>query len=262
MSRKHKIRWQENDKQELARAVKNFNAKISRIEKKYPELKNALPEKMKVGELKDLINTRQDLKRELNSLKRFTDVKNRISLQEDGTLEGIEIYGDYNIKITKWQKKEINRRIATINTRRKKRLEALEQKQVTSRGQQQGYTVGQIGVGSIQMNELSPMTGLTAGASEESVRRKFKSALIQSQSDFLTLSDYRAKSSYIKGLYRNFNADEIQDIIEAVENMPVEKWLDIFQSDADAKFEGLYPGNREQELQYQTALRSVWLPKR
>lgn len=262
MSRKYHIRWQENDQQELAKAVRNFNAKISRIEKKYPELKNALPEKMKVGELKRLINTRQDLKREINSLKRFTNKKNKIGLLDDGSYEGIEIYGDYNIKVTKWQRKEINRRIATINTRRKKRLEALKETQVTSRGKQQGYTVGQLGVGSIQMNELAPMQGLTPGASEESVRRKFKSVLIQSQSDFLTIRDFRTKSSYITGLYRNFNENDIKDIVDAIENMPVDKFLEVFNSDNDAKFEGLYPGNKAQEQEYVKSLKAVWLPKR
>ena len=262
MSRKYKISWQESDYQDLNKAVKNFNAKISRIEKKYPELKNALPEKVKVGELRNIINTRQDLKREINSLKRFTDKSNRINLSDDGTYNGIEIYGDYNIKITKWQRKEINRRIATINTRRKKRLEALMQTPVTSRGEEQGYTVGQVGVGSIQMNELKPMEGLTAGASEESVRRKFKSALIQSQSDFLTIRDFRTKSSYITGLYRNFNENDIKDIVSAIENMPVDEFLKVFNSDNDAKFEGLYPGNKDQEKEYIKSLRAVWLPKR
>lgn len=262
MSRKHKIRWQETDNQELTRAVKNFNAKISRIEKKHPELKNALPEKASVRQLKELVNTRQDLKREINSLKRFTDKNNRINIQDDGTYEGIQIYGDYNIKITKWQIKEINRRIATINTRRKKRLEELEKTQVTSRGEKQGYTVGQVGVGSIQMNELRPMQGLTPGASEKSIKMKFQSALIQSQSDFLTLRDFRAKSSYITGLYRNFNENDIEDIVEEIEKMPVEKFLEIFNSDNDAKFEGLYPGNKEQEKEYVKSLKAVWLPKK
>ena len=95
-----------------------------------------------------------------------------------------------------------------------------------------------------------------------SVKKLYKSAVIQSQSDFLTLSDYRAKSSYITGLKRNFNVNEIQDIIDAIENTPVDQWLHTFQTDADAKFEGLYPGNKEQEKQYADALRSVWLPKR
>lgn len=262
MSRKYHIRWQKSDNQELTKAVRNFNAKISRIEKKYPELKNALPEKMKVGELKDIINTRQDLKRELNALKRFTDKNNKISKLSDGSYSGIEIYGDYNIKVTKWQRKELNRKIAIINTRRKRRLEALQKTQVTSRGEKQGYTVGQVGVGSIQMNELAPMEGLTPGASEESIRRKYKSALIQVQSDFLSDRDFRTKSSYITGLHRNFNAEEIKDIVAAIEEMPVDKFLETFNSDADAKFEGLYPGNKAQEKQYADSLRAVWLPKR
>ena len=60
MSRKHKIRWKESDQQELRKAVKNFNAKIDRIAKKNPELKNALPEKASIRQLKELIKTRQD----------------------------------------------------------------------------------------------------------------------------------------------------------------------------------------------------------
>lgn len=72
MSRRHNIKWQKSDSQDLSKAVKNFNAKISRLEKKNPELKNALPEKVSVRQLKELINTRQDLKREINSLKRFS----------------------------------------------------------------------------------------------------------------------------------------------------------------------------------------------
>lgn len=262
MSRKYHIRWQKSDYENLTRAVKNFNAKISRLEKKYPELKNALPEKMKVGDLKKIINTRQDLKREINALKRFTDKKNKISKLSDGSYSGIEIYGDYNIRITKWQRIELNRKIAIINIRRKKRREAILDTQVTSRGEEQGYTVAQVGVGSIQWNDLAPMEGLTPGASEESVRRKYKSALIQSQSDFLTIRDFRTKNSYITGLYRNFNAEEIKDIVAAIEKMPVDKFLETFNSDADAKFEGLYPGNKSQEKQYADALRAVWLPKR
>ena len=42
MSGKSKIRWQKSDSEELNRAVKNFNAKITRIAKKNPELENAL----------------------------------------------------------------------------------------------------------------------------------------------------------------------------------------------------------------------------
>ena len=85
MSKYHKIRWNESDEQELKRAVRNFNAKLRRLEKKDPQKynKNTLPtfwdsvnetytNRVSVGQMKELINTRNDLKRELNSLKRFS----------------------------------------------------------------------------------------------------------------------------------------------------------------------------------------------
>ena len=94
MAKQHPIKWKQTDDKELAKVVRNFNNKISRITKKNPDLKNALPDKISVRQLKELINTRQDLKRELNALRRFS---------KRGA-EEIITYGDYNIKVTKWQK--------------------------------------------------------------------------------------------------------------------------------------------------------------
>ena len=74
MRKQYNIKWNESDGAELRRTVKNFNAKISRLQKKYnddPKKLSALPEKVSVKQIKDLVATRQDLKRELNSLQRF-----------------------------------------------------------------------------------------------------------------------------------------------------------------------------------------------
>lgn len=67
-----KIRWRENDKKELARLAKNFNAKIDYQIKKNPELKNVLPEKVKVRDLKKDIVSRKDLNRTLDKLATFS----------------------------------------------------------------------------------------------------------------------------------------------------------------------------------------------
>ena len=67
MSKYHKIRWNESDSRELEKAVRNFNAKVTRLAKNNPQNKSALPEKVQVRQLKELINTRNDLKREINS---------------------------------------------------------------------------------------------------------------------------------------------------------------------------------------------------
>ena len=93
MSRKYNIRWREADEKELQRVVKNYNAKLSRLAKKNPEMKNALPDRVSAAQLRDMIETRQDLNRELNSLRRFS---------QKGAEELVEVPdNDYNLKITK-----------------------------------------------------------------------------------------------------------------------------------------------------------------
>lgn len=254
MSRKHKIRWKESDEQELKKAVKNFNAKLDRIAKKNPQLKNALPERASVKMLKELINTRQDLKREINSLKRFNQ-KRGFDVDKD-----IVTYGDYNIKITRWQRNEINRRVAIINRRRKERLEAIEGTEVTSRGEKQGYTKGQVGMGKQEMLELKPMTGLTPGMNQDQVKNKYKKALIYSQSDFFTLKDIRCKANYITGLKNNFGIGTIDDLIKYIEEMPLDKFLEIFRSDPNASFEGQYYPKEDKKIEYANNLKATWMP--
>lgn len=268
MSKKSKIRWQKTDNKELEKAVRNFNAKITRIEKKNPELKNALPERASVRQLKDLINTRQDLNREINALKRFTDKKNVIDIEYNGKEKvyiGIEVLPsphDYKAKITKWQKKEINRRLAFINKRRETRRKELEATPAVSRGKKLGYTRGEFGIGKTRMLELSPLKGITPGTNEENIKKKYSSIVKQSQSDFYTIKDYRCKANYITGLYNNFNPDEIADVIKTVEEMSIKDFLETFNSDPDADFSGLYPGNKAEERRYAKRLRAVWMPNR
>lgn len=72
MPKFNKIRWREDDKKELARLAKNFNAKIEYQLKKNPELKDVLPEKVKVKDLKKDIVSRKDLNRTLDKLATFS----------------------------------------------------------------------------------------------------------------------------------------------------------------------------------------------
>ena len=52
VARSYNIRWTDKDKKDLQRAVKTFNQKIDRMAKRNPEIKNALPEKIKMKEIK------------------------------------------------------------------------------------------------------------------------------------------------------------------------------------------------------------------
>lgn len=70
MSKYSKIRWSENDKKELSRLIKNYNAKIDYHAKKNGS-KEGLPEKLKVKEVKANIVSRKDFNRTLDKIALF-----------------------------------------------------------------------------------------------------------------------------------------------------------------------------------------------
>lgn len=101
--------WSKTRTKTITKAVKNFNAKISRIIAKNPEAAEYLPEKVKVSELKEIIKTESDYRKILNSLKRF---------RKRGAEETVITKG--GTKTTKFQLEEIKRNIDIINKRREK----------------------------------------------------------------------------------------------------------------------------------------------
>lgn len=252
MSKYHKIRWTEQDSKEISRVVKNFNSKITRLAKKNPEIANILPEKVSSKQLKEIINTRQDLHRELNALKRFS----KKGAEEIITVPNTE----YDLKTTKWQKVEMNRRVGIINRRRKERLERLQEVEMTSRGKSLGYTRGQLGMGKATEVALQPLTAFFRTMGNTDLKKRWQSILVQSQSDYFTKKDYQLRDNYIKSLVENYNENKISDIIEAIENMDIKDFLNKFEKEGGT-FEMSYP-SKELEQEYVTALRSIWIPNK
>lgn len=261
MSKYHKIRWNESDSRELEKAVRNFNAKITRLAKNNPQIKSALPEKVQVRQLKELINTRNDLKREINSLKRFS---------KRGSEQIVDVPGsDYNLKITKWQRTEMNRRVGIINRRRANRLEQLAATEQKSRGESLGYTKAQIGMGKPELVALKPMNAFFRTMDYTDLKEKWKSIKAQSQSDYFTKRDFQTRDNYIKGILNNYDYENVKDIIEHIENMDIKDFLEVFNEEG-ATFEMVSPpsGKLGQAIKtaeydsYETALRSTWFPNK
>lgn len=261
MSKYHKIRWQESDLKELNRVVKNYNAKIRRLEKKNPQIEKVLPQyynektdtfssKLTVGQLKELINTRQDLKRELNALKRFSKRGSETIVSVPNT--------DNNLKITKWQLTEMNRRVGVINRRRKKRLEDIIDIEVESRGEKLGYTRGDIGMGRAEEVSLSPMESFTPKMQQYEIKHRWASIMNQSQSDYFTQADYRLRDNFVKTLEENYNPGDIKDVIDNINHMDIKEFLNEYRKDPEA-FEWAYPPSEEEYQGYVSALKSTWM---
>lgn len=265
MSKHHKIRWNQSDNDELARAVRNFNAKITRISKKNPEIKNYLPEKVRlkgytnekgvyIPGLKDLINTRQDLNREINALRRFSKRGNEEIVVIPDT--------DYSVKTTKWQRTEMNRRIAVINRRRRKRLEQMQEIEVKSGGESLGYTKGQIGMGKATEIDLRPMNAFTRRMNQKDLTWKWRSIMNESQSDYFTKKDYQARDNYLQGIYENYNPEDLKDVIEHIKNMDIKEFLNTMQAeDPNFEFASFHPDDNKYNS-YVTHMKSIWLPNK
>lgn len=259
MSKQYKIRWSSNDSKELSRVVRNFNAKITRLTKQNPSLKNILPEKVSAKELKGLINTRSDYRREINALMRFS---------RRGAEEIVKApLNENNVYITKWQRTELLRRVSIVNRKRNLRLKELEILPAKSRGEELGYTVGQarqfIGMGRIRDVELMPMRAFTASLTPSEIRMRYKSAIVQSQSDYFTKRDYDLRENYIKGIMENYNESDVIDVINSIKSMDIKSFLEIFYEEG-ATFEFASPDGTSDLKRYEydgyvESLKSTWL---
>lgn len=250
MSRKYNIRWREADEKELQRVVKNYNAKLSRLAKKNPEMKNALPDRVSAAQLRDMIETRQDLNRELNSLRRFS---------QKGAEELVEVPdNDYNLKITKWQKDEINRRVAVINRTRKQRLKKMQETEATQGGKKLGYSAAPM-MGKAETLSLKPIKGFTKYMNRADLKKRFTQLLKESQSGYWNARDERTRQNYIRALLQTFSEGDISEAIKAIEGMDIKEFRKRFESDS-GKFETLYPNDRDEYVAALNELAAIWTP--
>ena len=257
MSKKYNIRWKDSDIAELNRVVKNFNAKITRLEKKDPKNIGALPERISAQHLKELIATRQDLNRELNALKRFS----RRGAEELTSLP--EEYNNDIIKITKWQRTEMLRRANIINARREQKRKEIAQIEMTDAGKQLGYRRGDFGMGSVDDNALEPIKPFTRAMNQIERRKKFSTLMRESMSDFWDKRDEMLKSNYIDSLEQNYRAKDVEDIKKAIRDMPMNVFRKIFEAEGGAKiFEWSYPPSDDEYQANLKKIKSIWKPNK
>ena len=177
-------------------------------------------------------------------------IKNNISIFKLGT--------DEELKITRWQRTEMNRRVGIINRRRKARLDELTNLEMKSRGEALGYTRGQLGMGRATEVSLSPMNTFTRRMNRRDLKMKWQVILRESQSEYFTEKDYRLRNNFVKALEQNFNPNDIQEITDNIMNMDIKDFLQKFEEEGGT-FEFAYPPNREQYEAYLNAVKTTWL---
>lgn len=253
MSKQYNIRWSENDLKELNRSVKNFNAKVKRLETKYKNSDVILPEKVSVKELKEIVTTRRDLQRELKSLQRFTQRGSEEVVKAPNT--------DNNLNMTKWQRTEMLRRANTINQRRVQRKSEIVGTELYRRGESLGYTKGDIGMGNRAELSYTPTKAFTRKMSKYDLREKYRMLRKESQSVYWDQRDLQLRENYVNALRDNFKEEDIKEVIDHINNMDIKDFKkQLFENPED--FETAYPPDDEQYKGYVTELYSMWKPNK
>lgn len=181
MQKRYNIKWRDTDEKALAKAVRKFNAKRTRLLKQVPELEEFLPAKLSTKELKKTIKTRRDFNNEINSIERFMQ-------------KGAEkpIVTKEGVKTTAYEKQEIGIKVRAINARR-----AAERKKAnvsTEKGT----------MGTIRANNLLPKQ-VNLDKIKKSDWRKFVESVEKQARDSYSADKYeRYKENFIKGLENAF----------------------------------------------------------
>ena len=250
--RKYNIRWSEADEAELKRVVKNFNAKLTRLEKKDPKNAAALPERVSAAQLRVMIKTRQDLKRELNSLQRFS---------QRGAEELVQVPDNYyNLKITKWQRTEMNRRGLIVNSNRARRRAEIEQMEATSRGQGLDYSV-MATMSEEEKAALEPINVFTRFQNRADLNQKARTLRKQSMVEYWTGRDESLRKGYIKAITENLGTTKaVLEVVDAIEKMDISEFRKKFQQE-QTKFAIAYPGDQDKVRESVNALQAIWIPE-
>lgn len=246
------IKWTDKETAALTSAIKEFNKKIDRLARKNPKIKNALPPKATVKQYKRIIGSKDALKREIKSLSSFL---------EDGAEDLTTIpISDYKLKITQWQKNEMETRGEVINVRReelRKEIDALEM--TGPRGEELGYTVGEFGMPSADAAATAPMNIFTAKQTRSDLNAKFRNILREYQDDYWDSRYYILKQTYMNTLETQYNKNDIKDVLDSIEKMDFKVFYNKFKSSA-GKFEFAYPDDNTKAGDYLSALKSAWIP--
>ena len=110
------------------------------------------------------------------------------------------------------------------------------------------------------------MTSFFRTMTNTDIKKRWKSVITQTQTDYFTKRDYQVRDNYIKGIKENYDFENVKDIIEHIENMNIKEFLKIFNEEGGT-FEYASPNGKLNIKQaeykaYESALRTIWLPNK
>ena len=216
MQKRYNIKWRKSDENELANAVRKFNAKRTRLLKKNPKMEEYLLPKISTKKIRDEIKTRRDFKNVLNSVERF---------MRKGTEK--PIITKEGVKTTAYEKKEIEIKIRAINARR------------TAERKRANVSTEKGTMGTIRENNLQPKRA-DINKIKKSDWEKFKESVEKQSRDSYFQDKYeRYKENLLKGLENAFG-EKGKIIQEIAKQIPAEQLTQMYYDDPILQIDFIY----------------------
>ena len=128
------IRYDKKLNNEINKVIRNYNAKIRRIEKYTDSFNYLIPEKMTKKDLMQNVYTRQELRRKLNELKRYS---------QRGAEESLQLTGGYIL--SRYEYENLKREKARVKRNISREIKRLEMEKPRVFGKVQTHTFAQMG---------------------------------------------------------------------------------------------------------------------
>lgn len=247
------MKYSKSMNEELKRVIRNYNSKISRLEKSDREL--LLPEKVNLKIIKSRVVNKWDLNREIDKLTKFSERGIEDTITTKG---GLEI-SKYQYEILK---KEQNRLVSRLD-RQIKRLGSIVP---TTFGVKEDVSIAQMGT-----ERLSNLK-----ARRENIRKRKISSLnkeglkeLQSlidktiQKDRYLISEF--KENYIDqmlsnlGYYIGYDSKKLEEMKDKLIKLPDKKFLELFNTEeAIRAIRDYYPESKKSSSQNEKAIRNLY----
>lgn len=239
MSKKSKMRWGNSDHALINKVIKNFNAKLTRLEKKGMDM-SIQPDKMNKKEVLAKIETRADFNRVIKSAQAFT-------------VKGAEtpVKTKTSNVIAQWHVNEMKKLERADNIKKALAEKRLNEQEVLSRGK--GTGVKRAEMGTIQENAVKQTHKDPMDMTKTEFEKRFMALEGRVMDKSSTAKKQLFHDNYVKAMIEEGYAE---DLIELVKSIPLDEFINTVDIDQDAQMKYVY-NQLDMDVANMT-LRQVW----
>lgn len=221
------IRYDKKLNQEINRTIKNFNQKISRLEKQERDL--ILPEKITKKALKESVYTRSELKRKIKELQRYSTR----NIEETLTSKS-------GIKISKYELINLKKETARIKRNLTNEIKKLENEKPKIFGKIQARTFAEMG-DQHYLNLIARRKALNKNIEKLSQKEfeRFKNLVDKTIKNKVYMNNV-FKENYLKmltdlGYYYDYDKDKLKILEDKLMKLDSNSFQKLFESDKAIK---------------------------